>query len=85
MATDIPPFQLHLMFKLHNGKQLTLNEIRKAQEMGIEIPWPPTEGAPFVNASGEEEQEVTAPLQQTQKILFYDRTAPSYTWRSNLG
>ncbi|KFZ06596.1 hypothetical protein V501_07262 [Pseudogymnoascus sp. VKM F-4519 (FW-2642)] len=57
MATDIPPFQLHLMLKLHNGKQLTLNEIRKAQEMGIEIPWPPTEGAPFENASGEEEQE----------------------------
>ncbi|OBT60614.1 hypothetical protein VE03_10865 [Pseudogymnoascus sp. 23342-1-I1] len=57
MATDIPPFQLHLMLKFHNGKQLTLNEIRKAQEMGIEIPWPPTEDAPFENASGEEEQE----------------------------
>ncbi|OBT75116.1 hypothetical protein VF21_05493 [Pseudogymnoascus sp. 05NY08] len=69
MATDIPPFQLHLMLKLHNGKQLTPNEIRKAQEMGIEIPWPPTEDAPFENASGEE-QEVAAPFQFASMIGF---------------
>lgn len=69
MATDIPPFQLHLMLKLHNGKQLALNEIRKAQEMGIEIPWPPTEDASFENTSGEEEQEVATPFQFASMIV----------------
>jgi hypothetical protein len=57
----------------------------RRKRWGLKSPWPPTESAPFENASGEEQQEAAAPFQQTQKVRFNDRTVPSYPWSTDPG
>lgn len=55
MTTDISPFELHLILKFENGQELTPNEIRKAQKLGIDYPWAAGQGRQPENTNNENE------------------------------